>query len=111
MVESWLRVRELSGSILDQGLRHTKDGKKKAPIAPLFSNQHLKRNTSHKAIIPSLRALWKIDLNVDYRYVVNFCKNKIISQTMLLDVVLWDFWFTEAIHIFNMKRGLKRYIG
>ena len=45
VVECWLRVREVPGSIPSQGPRHTKDVIKMVPVVPLFSNQQLKGNT------------------------------------------------------------------
>ena len=42
MVESWHRVREVPGSIPQQGPRHTKDVIKMVPVVPLFSTEHLK---------------------------------------------------------------------
>ena len=43
VVECWLRVREVPGSTLSQGPRHTKDVIKMVPVVPLFSTQHCKR--------------------------------------------------------------------
>ena len=41
VVECWLRVREVPGSIPSQGPRHTKDViKKMVPVVPLFSTEH-----------------------------------------------------------------------
>ena len=40
VVEYWLRVREVPGSIPSQGPRHTKDVLKMVPVVPLFSTQH-----------------------------------------------------------------------
>ena len=40
VVECWLRVREVPGSILSQGPRHTKDVINIVPVVPLFSTQH-----------------------------------------------------------------------
>jgi len=40
VVECWLRVREVPGSIPSQGLRHTKDVIKMVPAVYLFSTQH-----------------------------------------------------------------------
>ena len=40
VVECWLRVREVPGSILSQGPRHTKDVIKMVPVVPVFSTQH-----------------------------------------------------------------------
>ena len=40
LVECWLRVREVPGSIPSQGPRHTKDVIKMVPVVPLFSTQH-----------------------------------------------------------------------
>ena len=40
VVECWLRVREVPGSIPGQGPRHTKDVIKMVPVVPLFSTQH-----------------------------------------------------------------------
>ena len=40
VVECWLRLREVLGSIPSQGLRHTKDVIKMVPVVPLFSTQH-----------------------------------------------------------------------
>ena len=40
VVECWLRVWEVPGSIPSQGLRHTTDGTKMVPVVPLFSTQH-----------------------------------------------------------------------
>ena len=40
VVEFWLWVREVLGSIPSQGPRHTKDVIKMVPVAPLFSTQH-----------------------------------------------------------------------
>ena len=36
MVECWLRLREVPGSIPSQGPRHTKDVIKMVPVVPLF---------------------------------------------------------------------------
>ena len=40
VLECWLRVWEVLGSIPSQGPRHTKDVKKMVPVVPLFSTQH-----------------------------------------------------------------------
>ena len=40
LVEYWLQVREIPGSILSQGPRHTKDVIKMVLVVPLFSTQH-----------------------------------------------------------------------
>ena len=40
LVECWLRVRDVPGSIPSQGPRHTKDVIKMVPVVPLFSTQH-----------------------------------------------------------------------
>ena len=40
VVECWLRVREVPGSIPRQGPRHTKDVIKMVPVVPLFGTQH-----------------------------------------------------------------------
>ena len=40
VVECWLRVREVPGSIPSQGPRQTKDVIKMVPVVPLFSTQH-----------------------------------------------------------------------
>ena len=40
VVECWLRVREVPGSIPNHGTRHTKDVIKMVPVVPLFSTQH-----------------------------------------------------------------------
>ena len=40
MVECWLRVLEVPGSILSQGLCHTKEVIKMVLVVPLFSTQH-----------------------------------------------------------------------
>ena len=42
VVECWLRVREVLGSIPSQGPRHTKDVIKMVPVVPLFSTEHSK---------------------------------------------------------------------
>ena len=42
VVECWLRVREVPGSIPSQGPRHTKDVIKMVPVVPLFSTELLK---------------------------------------------------------------------
>ena len=42
VVECWLRVREVPGSISSQGPRHTKDVIKMVPVVPLFSTEHSK---------------------------------------------------------------------
>ena len=42
VVECWLRMRKVSGSIPSQGLRHTKDVIKMVPVVPLFSTEHSK---------------------------------------------------------------------
>ena len=42
VVECWLWVREVPGSIPSQGPRHTKDVIKMVPVVPLFSTQHSK---------------------------------------------------------------------
>ena len=43
IVECWLRVREVPGSIPSQGPRHTKDIIKMVPVVPLFKHSTLKR--------------------------------------------------------------------
>ena len=40
VVECWLRVREVPGSIPSQGPRHTKDVIKMVPVVPLFGSQN-----------------------------------------------------------------------
>ena len=40
VVECWLRVREVPGSIPSQGPSHTKDVIKMVPVVPLFSTEH-----------------------------------------------------------------------
>ena len=40
VVECWLRVQEVPGSIPSQGPRHTKDVIKMVPIVLLFSTEH-----------------------------------------------------------------------
>ena len=40
VVECWLRMREVLGSIPSQGPRHTKDVIKMVPVALLFSAEH-----------------------------------------------------------------------
>ena len=42
MVECWLRVRDVPGSIPSQGPHHTKDVIKMVPVVPLFSTEHSK---------------------------------------------------------------------
>ena len=42
MVECWLRVREVPGSIPSPRPRHTKDVIKMVPVVPLFSTEHSK---------------------------------------------------------------------
>ena len=42
VVECWLQVREVPGSIPSQGQRHTKDVIKMVPVVPLFSTEHSK---------------------------------------------------------------------
>ena len=42
VVECWLRVQEVPGSIPSQGPRHTKDVIKMVPVVPLFSTEHSK---------------------------------------------------------------------
>ena len=42
VVEYWLRVREVPGSIPSQGPRHTKDVIKLVPVVPLFSTEYSK---------------------------------------------------------------------
>ena len=42
VVECWLRVREVPGSIPSQGPRHTKDVIKMVPVVPLFGTEHSK---------------------------------------------------------------------
>ena len=42
VVECWLRVWEVPGSILSQGPRHTKDVIRMVPVVPLFGTQHKK---------------------------------------------------------------------
>ena len=42
VVECWLRVRDVPGSIRSQGPSHTKDVIKMVPVVPLFSTQHYK---------------------------------------------------------------------
>jgi len=40
VVDSWLRVWKVPGSIHSQGPRHTKDVIKMVPVVPLFGTQH-----------------------------------------------------------------------
>ena len=40
VVECWLRVREVPGSIPSQGPCHAKDVIKMVPVVPLFSTEH-----------------------------------------------------------------------
>ena len=40
VVECWLRVREVPGSIPSQGPRHTRDVITMVPVIPLFSTEH-----------------------------------------------------------------------
>ena len=40
VVECWLPVREVAGSIPSQGPHHTKDVIKMVPVVPLFSTDH-----------------------------------------------------------------------
>ena len=40
VIECWLRVREVPGSIPSHGPRHTKDVIKMVPVVPLFSTEH-----------------------------------------------------------------------
>ena len=42
VVECWLRVWEVPGSMPSQGPRHTKDVIKMVTVVPLFSTQHSK---------------------------------------------------------------------
>ena len=42
VVECWLRMREVPGSIPSQGPRHTKDAIEMVPVVPLFSTEHQK---------------------------------------------------------------------
>ena len=42
VIECWLRVREVPGSIPSQGPRHTKDVIKMVPVVPVFSTEHSK---------------------------------------------------------------------
>ena len=42
VVECWLRMREVPGSIPSQGPRHTNDVIKMVAVVPLFSTQHQK---------------------------------------------------------------------
>ena len=42
VIECWLRVWEVPGSIPSQGPRHTKDVIKMVPVVPLFSTEHSK---------------------------------------------------------------------
>ena len=42
VVECWLRVLEVPGSIPSQGPRHTKDVIKMVPVVPLFGTEHSK---------------------------------------------------------------------
>ena len=42
VVECWLQVREVPGSIPSQGQRHTKDVIKMVPVVSLFSTQYKK---------------------------------------------------------------------
>ena len=42
VVECWLRVRDVPGSIPSQGPRHTKDVIKMVQVVPLFSTEHSK---------------------------------------------------------------------
>ena len=40
VVECWLRMWEVPGSIPSQGPRHTKDVMKIVPVVPLFGTEH-----------------------------------------------------------------------
>ena len=40
LIECWLRVQEVPGSIPSQGPRHTKNVIKMVPVLPLFGTQH-----------------------------------------------------------------------
>ena len=42
VVECWLRLREVPGSIPSQGPHHTKDVIKMVPVVSLFSTEHSK---------------------------------------------------------------------
>ena len=42
VLECWLRVQEVQGSIPSQGPRHTKDVIKMVPVVPVFGTRHLK---------------------------------------------------------------------
>ena len=60
MVECWLRVREVPGSIPSQGPRHTKYVIEMVPVVPLFSTEHSKGKIlalSQELILRSRRSL------------------------------------------------------
>jgi len=42
VVQCWLRMREVLGSIPSQGPRHTKEVIKMVPVVPLFGTEHSK---------------------------------------------------------------------
>ena len=112
VVECWLRVREVPGSIPSQGPRHTKDVTKMVPVVPLFSTEHnntgsfsiknKQTKTNQIAIIPSLRALWKIDLS-QISSLVKYCQNKLDILmlncfTLKPDTIDWYHKYINQVH-------------
>ena len=81
MVECWLWVHDVPGSIPSQGPRHTKDATKMVPVYPLLSTEHLEGNTGSF----SLRALWKIDSCLISPF-VKYHPNKQIPNTQNLQI-------------------------
>ena len=79
-----LQVREVPGSITNKGPHRTK-GVKYSTSGSFVKHIFFKGETlalSQVAIIPSLRALWKIDFNVKYAPLLNIVetKNKIVIR-------------------------------
>ena len=57
VVECWLRVREVPGSIPSQGPGHTKDVIKMVPVVPLLSTEHT-GSFSRNKIINVMDKIW-----------------------------------------------------
>ena len=79
VVECWLRVREVPGSIPSQGPRHTKDVINWYQCFPCLA-LNIKRETLALSlklinIIPSLSSLWKIE-SCEISSLVKYCQNK-----------------------------------
>ena len=111
VVECWLRVREVPGSIPSQGPHHIKDITKMVPVVPLFSTEHkntgsfsikTQQKTNQIAIIPSLRVLWKIDF-CQIISLVKYRQNKLNILmfncfTLKPDTIDWYHKYISQVH-------------